>query len=91
MKQLSIGILLIASVALTACAKKDNTTENTTEASVPVVEEQISPEQQAAINAIDKPILDEKNTDVPAEVANMPAGKATSETTDAESSAAAAK
>ena len=37
----------------------------------------ISPEQQAAIDAIDKPVLDEKNTDVPAEIANAPADAAT--------------
>ena len=34
-------------------------------------------EQQAAIDALDQPILDEKNTDIPAEKANAPADAAT--------------
>lgn len=37
----------------------------------------VSPEQQAAIDAIDKPVLDEKNTDISAEKANAPTDLAT--------------
>ena len=39
--------------------------------------EKITAEQQAAIDAIDQPVLDEKNTDVAAEIANLPADEAT--------------
>jgi hypothetical protein len=35
------------------------------------------PEQQAAIDALDKPVMDEKNTDIPESVANAPADAAT--------------
>ena len=77
MKQhLILAALLAASFMFTACTQQKNTpaeeVENTT-----AVEESISPEQQAAIDAIDKPVLDEKNTDVPAEIANAPADAAT--------------
>ncbi|EPR87772.1 hypothetical protein L313_0289 [Acinetobacter haemolyticus CIP 64.3 = MTCC 9819] len=47
---------------LTACAKKEEAKNAEQAAEVESV--QTSPEQQAAIDAIDKPILDEKNTDV---------------------------
>ena len=71
--KLVLAVLLITPLTLTACSKKEDATQATTEASAPVVDEKTTPEQQAAIDAIDKPILDEKNTDVPAEVANAPA------------------
>ncbi len=87
-KQLGMIALVAATLALTACAKKESADVNETEASAPVAETTMTAEQQAAIDAIDEPILDENNTDVPAEVANAPADAATPETTDAESSAA---
>ncbi|WP_081408515.1 hypothetical protein [Acinetobacter sp. NCu2D-2] len=67
---------VLSTVLVVACAKQDEAQNTESEASSAVVEE-ISPEQQAAIDAIDKPILDEKNTDVPNEVANAPADAAT--------------
>lgn len=73
MKQFSlIALLLGGSVFLTACGQQEKSSENTSDASAVQVE-QVSSEQQAAIDSVDKPILDEKNTDVPAEVANAPA------------------
>ncbi|AOA58016.1 hypothetical protein [Acinetobacter larvae] len=76
-----IAALCIAPLALMACSKQDKTPaagQSSSEVEV-VVEttEQITPQQQAAIDAIDKPELDEKNTDVPAEKANAPAEPAT--------------
>ena len=76
-QQLTLAALLAASLALTACAKQESAPESEVESSAPVATETVSPEQQAAIDAIDKPILDEKNTDVPAEIANAPADAAT--------------
>lgn len=71
--------LIIAPLALTACSKQDKApaSEQTSASGVVAESEKISPEQQAAIDAIDKPVLDEKNTDVPAEKANAPADVAT--------------
>ena len=79
--QLSILALLIAPLALTACSKKENSSaaDQNSASAVTVQDSKISPEQQAAIDAIDKPLQDEKNTDVPAEVANAPADAATAE------------
>ncbi len=77
-QKLTLAALLAASLAFTACAKKDdNATATTADASAAVASEQISAEQQAAIDAIDQPVLDENNTDVPEEVANAPADAAT--------------
>ncbi|AUX89709.1 MULTISPECIES: hypothetical protein [unclassified Acinetobacter] len=76
-KQLTLAALLAASLALTACAKQENAPAAEAEASAAVADETVTPEQQAAIDAIDQPVLDEKNTDVPAEIANAPADAAT--------------
>lgn len=84
--KLVLAALLIAPLALTACAKKEAAPQDTAEASAPVADDKITPEQQATIDSLDQPVLDEKNTDVPAEVANAPADEATAET---EASAAA--
>ena len=59
----------------TACTQQENTPAENVENTTAVNEESISPEQQAAIDAIDKPVL-MKNTDVPAEIANAPADAA---------------
>ena len=74
--KLTLAALLIAPLALTACAKKDEAAKNETAETV-AVEEKITPEQQAAIDSLDQPVLDEKNTDVAAEIANLPADEAT--------------
>ncbi|MGM1003686.1 hypothetical protein GPS63_11100 [Acinetobacter haemolyticus] len=57
-----IALMVAPTVMLTACAKKEEAKNAEQAAEVKSV--QTSPEQQAAIDAIDKPILDEKNTDV---------------------------
>ena len=78
MKQhLTLAALLAASFIFIACTQQENTPAEDVENTTAVNEEFISPEQQAAIDAIDKPVLDEKNTDVPAEIANAPADAAT--------------
>ncbi|WP_374665653.1 hypothetical protein [Acinetobacter sp.] len=84
--KLALAALLIAPLALTACSKKEEAPKTETEASAPADNAQTTPEQQAAIDALDKPVLDEKNQDVPAEAANAPADEATA---DAESASAA--
>lgn len=83
--KLTLAALLIAPLALTACAKKDEASKNDSVA----VEEKVPAEQQAAIDSIDQPVLDEKNTDVPAEIANVKADEATPATEEAASEAAA--
>ncbi|USA45255.1 hypothetical protein NDN11_11025 [Acinetobacter sp. C26M] len=63
--KLTLAALIIAPIMLTACAKKDeakNAEQQDQAASA--VSTQTTPEQQAAIDAIDKPNLDENNTDV---------------------------
>ncbi|RKG50932.1 hypothetical protein D7V68_03280 [Acinetobacter cumulans] len=87
--KLALAAVLIAPLALTACAKKDAAPHDATEASAAVTNEKVTPEQQAAIDSLDKPVLDEKNTDVPAEIANAPADEATADTEQTEASAAA--
>lgn len=78
MKQhLTLAALLAASFIFTACTQQKNTPADDLENPTAVNEETISPEQQAAIDAIDKPVLDEKNTDVRAEIANAPTDAAT--------------
>ncbi|OEY95407.1 hypothetical protein BJD20_15070 [Acinetobacter proteolyticus] len=63
--KLTLAALIIAPIMLTACAKKEEAknTEQQDQAAA-AVSTQTSPEQQAAIDAIDKPNLDENNTDV---------------------------
>ena len=86
--KLTLAALLIAPLALTACAKKDEAPKNDA-APTAAVEEKITPEQQAAIDSIDQPILDEKNTDVPAEIANANADEATAAASESASEATA--
>ncbi|MDQ8936837.1 hypothetical protein [Acinetobacter rudis] len=77
-----VAALILAPLALTACSKKEKAAEDQSASAVvtPTDSEKVTPEQQAAIDSIDKPIADEKNTDVPAEVAAKPADAATPET-----------
>jgi len=77
-------------LALTACAKQENAPAAEAEASAAVADETVTPEQQAAIDAIDQPVLDEKNTDIPAEIANAPADAATADESVAATSEAVA-
>ena len=87
MKKISlIAALCVATLVLTACAKSENDTKLDHEASSAVVEK-ISPEQQAAIDALDQPVLDEKNTDIPAEIANAPADEASPDASERAASA----
>lgn len=79
---LALVALLIAPLALTACSKQEKapTAEQGAASAAVTTEtasETVTAEQQAAIDALDQPVLDEKNTDVPAEKANAPADAAT--------------
>ena len=87
--KLTFAALLIVPLALTACAKKDEAPKNETAetAETVAVNEKITPEQQAAIDGIDQPILDEHNTDVAPEIANADADEATPDTEVAASEA----
>ncbi|MDC4698784.1 hypothetical protein OHV78_10940 [Acinetobacter baumannii] len=62
--KLTFAALLIAPMMLTACAKKEEATQAGQDAASTAVADKVTPEQQAAIDALDKPVLDEKNTDV---------------------------
>ena len=75
-----LAALIALPFALTACSKQENApaSEQVAVSSAATTEsETISAEQKAAIDALDQPVLDEKNTDVPAEKANAPADVAT--------------
>ena len=74
-----VAALILAPLALTACSKKDKAAEDQAASAVvaPTESEKVTPEQQAAIDSLDKPIADEKNTDVPEEVSSKPADAAT--------------
>ncbi len=61
--KLTLAALIIAPIMLTACAKKEEAKNAEPQEQTTSVT-QTSPEQQAAIDAIDKPNLDENNTDV---------------------------
>ncbi|EXR81262.1 hypothetical protein NQ619_09195 [Acinetobacter baumannii] len=75
--KLTFAALLIVPMMLTACAKKEEATQAGQDAASTAVADKVTPEQQAAIDALDKPVLDEKNTDVVE-------GSASSETTASE-------
>ncbi len=64
--------VLLAPLAFTACSKQQDSTTTANAQTQETQTEVISAEQQAAIDAIDQPIMDKNNTDVPAEVANAP-------------------
>ncbi|NNP74594.1 hypothetical protein A7P54_00720 [Acinetobacter sp. Ac_3412] len=69
--KLTLAALIIAPIMLTACAKKEEAKNaEQQDQTAAAVSTQTSPEQQAAIDAIDKPNLDEKNTDVAASEAH---------------------
>ena len=79
--KLTLAALMIAPIMFTACAKKDEA-KNAEQAAPAAIE--TTPEQQAAIDAIDKPNLDENNTDV---VMNAASEVEESEATEAASEA----
>ena len=60
--KLTFAALLIVPMMLTACAKKKRLKQAKMRSTA--VADKVTPEQQAAIDALDKPVLDEKNTDV---------------------------
>lgn len=62
--KLTFAALLIVPMMLTACAKKEEATQAGQDAASTAVADKVTPEQQAAIDALDKPVLDEKNTGV---------------------------
>lgn len=62
--KLTFAALLIVPMMLTACAKKEEANQAGQDAASAAVADKVTPEQQAAIDALDKPVLDEKNTDV---------------------------
>ncbi|QNV45604.1 hypothetical protein IEE82_11030 [Acinetobacter baumannii] len=63
--KLTFAALLIVPMMLTACAKKkEEAAQAGQDAASTAVADKVTPEQQAAIDALDKPVLDEKNTDV---------------------------
>ncbi|MGZ7881363.1 hypothetical protein [Acinetobacter soli] len=71
-----LAALIIAPLTLTACSKKNDAPAAQQGQSAPA-DEKVTPEQQAAIDALDKPVMDEKNTDIPESVSNTPADAAT--------------
>ena len=79
-KSLMVGLIVVP-LFLTACSKQEKApASHETAASESVTEAaQTSVEQQAAIDALDKPVQDEKNTDISASVANAPADAVTAE------------
>ncbi|AJB48460.1 MULTISPECIES: hypothetical protein [Acinetobacter calcoaceticus/baumannii complex] len=62
--KLTLAALLIVPVMLTACAKKEESSKAGQDAASTGVSDKVTPEQQATIDSLDKPVLDEKNTDV---------------------------
>lgn len=86
--KLTLAALVILPLTLTACAKKDEAPKTETAASA-AADQQTTVEQQKAIDALDKPVLDEKNTDVPAEIANANADEATAAASESASEATA--
>lgn len=77
--KMTLAVLLLSSLALTACKKNEAPQHTTAASETAAVEDAVTAEQQAAVDAIDQPVLDEKNKDIPAEVANAPADEATAD------------
>ena len=72
-------------LGLSACSKPEQAPAS--ETTPPDTSATVTPEQQAAIDAIDKPVLDEKNTDISAEKANAATDLATPATEEEASKA----
>ena len=80
---MKIKLICLSSVmvlaGLTACSKQSSApAAEQLESSVAVVNEssEMTAQQQAQIDALDQPLKDEHNTDVPESVANAPAASA---------------
>lgn len=81
--KLTLAACVLIPLTLNACSKQEKApaSEQSSASEVaPVESEQVSPEQQAAIAALDQPVLDEKNTDIAESVSNVPADQATAAT-----------
>lgn len=71
---------MLIPMLFTACSKQEKapaSEQSSASEVVPVESEKVSAEQQAAIDSLDKPVLDEKNTDISESVANAPTDAAT--------------
>lgn len=82
--KLVLAACLAFPLTFAACSKQEKAPAADQAATSEVVVEEssnVTPEQQAAIDALDKPLQDENNTDIPESVANAPADQATSEET----------
>ena len=77
-KSISYVAAFIFALGLTACNKQPEKTSNNV--SEVTTEKGNSVEQQAAIDALDQPVLDEKNKDVPEEISNADVDVATIDT-----------
>ncbi|MCU4412505.1 hypothetical protein KTH71_00370 [Acinetobacter sp. WU_MDCI_Axc73] len=77
--KLVLAAILVIPLTLTACAKKNDAPASHEGQAAPA-QEKVTPEQQAAIDALDKPVMDQKNTDIAESVANAPAEPATEAT-----------
>ena len=78
---------ILSPLALTACSKQENAPVADQSSSSEVItplDDQMTAEQQAAIDALDQPMQDEHNTDVPESVANA-AAEQTNAVSDAQS------
>lgn len=86
--KLALILSLLAPLALTACAKQEQAGQGDQQAAAT---QEMSPEQQAAIDAIDKPVMDENNTDIAAANTNTSAAAENLVTSTAETDASAAQ
>jgi outer membrane murein-binding lipoprotein Lpp len=68
--KITLAALILGPLLLTGCGKKEAPAEAGAEQVATTEATTVTAEQQAAIDAIDQPVMDENNTDVPAEVAN---------------------
>ena len=85
-KSISYIATFIFALGLTACDKQPEKTSNSV--SEVIAEKGITAEQQAAIDALDQPVLDEKNKDIPEEISNADVDVATIDTHQKSSSEA---
>ena len=83
--KLALILSLLAPLALTACAKQEQAGQGDQQAAAT---QEMSPEQQAAIDAIDKPVMDENNTDIAAANTSPAAENLVTSTAETDASAA---
>lgn len=82
--KLTLAALVLGPLLLAGCAKKDAPADSAAEQVTTTEAVAVSPEQQAAIDAIDQPVMDENNTDVAPEVANAAPAIAETAASDAQ-------